>query len=283
MEYTREQTIQHFINAFQDKKRLYSAGCINWTGKTKDTGEYYTEVLADYLCRFVYEYKSGIACTPRGLHDKNKSYFTPGHKTPTINEKSGRAEEKIAIRIMQQQQISTPADKSFKEVGRIIDYQTPLNEHQADGLGKIDLLAYDDSKSVKFKPIVGRPVMRLLELKKPESTETLLRCVLEAFTYYKTACLPKLIHDFKKAGIINPDGYDDFYIDSKRVIVRACPLIFAGSNPDKELSEMLKGERMHLEKLFKCLGISEVFYIERTGGNKESNYTYCIKDHVEIF
>jgi Holliday junction resolvase-like predicted endonuclease len=78
-------------------------------------------------------------------------------------------------------------------LGYIFDYQTPLKATQNDSYGKIDLLGYntdDDCYSVielKYRP--------------SGSEETLLRCVLEAYTYYKLLDLKQIKSDVDHAGI----------------------------------------------------------------------------------
>ena len=62
-------------------------------------------------------------------------------------------------------------------LGYIFDYQTPLKEARNDSYGKIDLLGYNkDDKCYSVIELKYRP---------SGSEETLLRCVLEAYTYYK--------------------------------------------------------------------------------------------------
>ncbi len=62
-------------------------------------------------------------------------------------------------------------------LGYIFDYQTPLKATQNDSYGKIDLLGYNkDDKCYSVIELKYRP---------SGSEETLLRCVLEAYTYYR--------------------------------------------------------------------------------------------------
>ncbi len=72
-------------------------------------------------------------------------------------------------------------------LGKIIDYQVPLKENQSDKYGEIDLVAQKDRS------------LKLIELKiKGENEETLLRSLLEAYTYYKLInnSLDKFVDDF---------------------------------------------------------------------------------------
>lgn len=82
--------------------------------------------------------------------------------------------------------LSQNQGKVFDVIGKIIDYQTPLKDIQTDKAGKIDLLAYNENEKT----------LRILELKKLDSKETMLRCVLEAYTYLKIVDKAKLLKDF---------------------------------------------------------------------------------------
>ena len=81
-------------------------------------------------------------------------------------------------------------------------------------------------------------------MKKADSQETMLRCVLEGFTYRKTVDGEKLLRDFELTA------------DTK---IEACPFIFVGSGPHHELCE----ERPHLRKLMDMLH-SRAFLIRKT-------------------
>ena len=78
-------------------------------------------------------------------------------------------------------------------LGYIFDYQTPLKADRNDSYGKIDLLGYN-SKDKCYS---------IIELKyRPSgSEETLLRCILEAYTYYKLLDLKQIKSDVEHAGI----------------------------------------------------------------------------------
>ena len=65
---------------------------------------------------------------------------------------------------------------TFDTVGKIVDYQVPLKhkrDETTDGLGKIDLLAQNET------------VAYMLELKAPTGTEHPLKAVMEIYTYWK--------------------------------------------------------------------------------------------------
>ena len=129
----------------------------------------------------------------------NRENYNVNHTGKTKNESSNRLEERIALDLFNR--------KDHLSFGEIIDYQIPLKSKQTDkGIGKIDLLAYDRSKKV----------LTLLELKRPDSEETLLRALLEIYTYSKIVCDKKLKNSYadvdpnsniEKAVLIFKDSY----------------------------------------------------------------------------
>ncbi len=78
-------------------------------------------------------------------------------------------------------------------LGKIIDYEIPLKEKMSDKLGKIDIISVDSN---------GQSV-RLIELKikNKNGDETLLRALLEIYTYYKlidcSGSKIKLLEDYE--------------------------------------------------------------------------------------
>ena len=98
-------------------------------------------------------------------------------------------------------------------IGEIIDYQTPLKNRRSDIAGKIDLLSYDGT------------YLRVLELKKPDSDESMLRCVLEGYTYMKTLDCEKIVCEW------------NLPIDTE---VKASPLVFKPSDQYNEMLERRK-------------------------------------------
>lgn len=220
MGYTRSEIRAQCEKAFRNKNTFYKKGFINYRGKTTDTKVYYTEVVAEFLCEHISDYVNGIECISR-----KSSYKTEGHDG-IYDPGSNRKEEKIAMQIFAQSR----DHGAFDLIGIIEDYQTPLKSTADDEAGKIDLLSFDGQ------------VLRILELKKPDSKETMLRCVLEGFTYMKTADCGKLISDF---------GYDP-----ASVVMKASPFVFYGGEQHKEMSH----PRPHLRKLMALLD-SKPFYI----------------------
>ena len=223
MGYTRNEILADCKAAFNNKSSFYKKGFINYRGKTSDTNEYYTEVVAEFLCDNIDEYVNGIECISR-----KSSYKTEGH-VGIYDPDSNREEEKIAMQIFTQSRNLG----AFDYIGTIEDYQTPLKSNSKDEAGKVDLLAFDGK------------VLRILELKKPDSKETMLRCVLEGFTYMRTADCDKLISDF------------DY--DSTKVVVKASPFVFYNGEQHKEMSE----SRPHLRKLMALLECKPYYIVEK--------------------
>lgn len=123
---------------------------------------------------------------------------------------------------------------SLEYIGKILDYQTPLKSVTDDEIGKIDLLSFDGK------------IMRVLELKRSDSKETMLRCVLEGFTYLKTADSNKLITDFS--------------YDPEDVVLKGSPFVFYNSRQHKEMLQF----RPYLQKLMILLD-SKPYYIVNDG------------------
>ena len=230
MNYTKEAILKKCEEAFLDRKTFYNRPFINYNGKTADTNEYYTEVIASFLLDHLDEYVNGIPQITR-----EASYKTPTH-TGKVDASTPREEEKIAIEMFNQSQ----AGCTYDYIGDIIDYQTPLKNKRTDCAGKIDLLAYDGK------------CLRILELKKPFSDETMLRCVLEGFTYLKTVDRTKLLNNFNLPADVK---------------VIASPFVFKSGKQHQEMIE----KRPFLFKIMDLLE-SKPYYI-----SKEKNF-YVVED-----
>ena len=169
IKYTESQTIENVKTALNDPKSLYKQPFTNWSGETSDTKRRYTEVVSEYLLGTLEEFNK-IPILNR------KTSYNQGHDGTTARDESNRTEERIALSMFK---------KTYAHIGKILDYQVPLKDVQADeGIGKIDLLSHDGKN------------LYILELKQVDSQNTLLWCVLQAYTYYKTVDTLKLLQDF---------------------------------------------------------------------------------------
>lgn len=99
-------------------------------------------------------------------------------------------------------------------IGRILDYEVPIFRKEGKGK-KVDLISADER------------TLYLLELKRIGSLETLLRCMLESFSYSVFVDKEKLKRDFGLRAELN---------------VVICPLIFKGSIAYYDLKAMYEGE-----------------------------------------
>ena len=218
------------LEEIQDMGNFYKRKVVNYRGTTSDSKEYYTEVVAEWILKNIYLFDYIKPIT------REKSYKVDTHDGIIKNKGSKREEEKIAMKLFD---LSQNQGKVFEIIGKIIDYQTPLKDIQTDKAGKIDLLAYNESKKT----------LRILELKKPDSEETMLRCVLEAYTYLKVVDKDKLLKDF---GL--PEDTE----------IKACPFVFYDGEQHQEMKE-IKDSRKNLGELIEKLGI-EVIYLKEENG-----------------
>ncbi len=230
MGYTRKQILDECQRELEDIKTFYQAKFINYRGTTSDTDEYYTEVVAEFVCDNIERFKQDIPMITR-----KASYKTASHigKVPTSN----REEETIAIKMFNQ---SDKEGSIYPFIGKIIDYQTPLKSTKEDVAGKVDLLAYDGH------------TLHILELKKPDSTETMLRCVLEGYTYLQTVNNKKLLLNFSLPA---------------DTLVTASPLVFYGGEQHQEMRELEIGKRPHLKKLMELLE-SKPYYVSENANEE---------------
>ena len=226
--YSKDEIIKMIEEAKSDMKNFYKKEFVNYSGKTSDTKEYYTEIIAEWLLDNFYLFDT------IKMISRESSYNVKTHDGKIKDEKSNREEEKIAMKLFD---ASQNKGWIFDKIGKIIDYQTPLKNVQTDKAGKIDLLAYNkDTKT-----------LRILELKKPDSDETMLRCVLEAYTYLKIVDKTKLLKDFSLP---------------EKTIVKACPFVFFEGEQYKEMQE---GSREHLKELMKKLDVEPIYLKEEKG------------------
>ncbi len=231
--YSKDEIIKKLEVAKSEMWKFYSQDFVNYRGKTSDKErDYYTEIIAKWLLDNI-ELFNDIKMISR-----ENSYKVDSHDGKIKNEKSEREEEIIAMKLFD---FSQNQGKVFDIIGKIIDYQTPLKDIQTDKAGKIDLLAYNENEKT----------LRILELKKPDSKETMLRCVLEAYTYLKVVDKAKLLKDF---GL------------PENTKIKACAFVFYGGEQHQEMQK----NKENLGELIKKLDI-EIIYL------KEENGEYSIK------
>lgn len=211
---------------------LYQQDFVNYRGKTKDTEEYYTEVISRELII------NDFATKLKGITPINRGKYNVGHSgmVTTDNAYSNRIEERIAIALFN---ASKNFSITFGKLGEIIDYQVPLKATQSNkGIGKIDLIS-------KTKDEIW-----LIELKyykhkdKKANKETLLRAALEIATYYQWLDKQNFLNSYEQF-----KGY-------KEEQIKKSILIFNENERDEEYEELKNGNMPFLKNLLKKLEVN---------------------------
>ena len=225
--YSKEEIIKKLEESKSKMGQFYNENFLKYIGETSDEEGYYTEIIAGWLLDNI-ELFNNIKMISRKSNYKVKT-----HDGIIKNEGSKREEEKIAMKLFE---LSQNQGKVFDIIGKIIDYQTPLKDIQTDKAGKIDLLAYNEEEKI----------LRILELKRPDSKETMLRCVLEAYTYLKVVDKDKLLKDFELP---------------ENTKIKACAFVFYGGEQHQEMQK----NKENLGELIKKLDI-EIIYLKEENG-----------------
>lgn len=151
---------------------FYKASIVNYkgyaNGEKQEDKNRYSEIISSALL------SKNLLQSWKELAPVRPNHFDTAH-TPSEKvemeklQGTNRKEEILAKLLFYQREVAG--------LGYIFDYQTPLKETQDDSYGKIDLLGYNtDDKCYSVIELKYRP---------SGSEETLLRCVLEAYTYYR--------------------------------------------------------------------------------------------------
>lgn len=222
--YTRSEILKKCDRASDDIGIFYKQRFVNYRGRTTDTNELYTEVVAEWCLANLDRFDEMPRITR--IHGS----YNRHHSGETERDASCRNEERIAIELFNQSKRGDDAGMTM----RIIDYQTPLKDKRDDSAGKIDLLGYNDDE------------LLILELKDEDSYETMLRCVLEGYTYLKTVDQEKLIDDFK----------DELGGEPKEI--KACPLVFEGGYQQRSMEQ----DMPHLDELIEKM-TGGIYYVSK--------------------
>lgn len=158
--------------------KLYQQEFVCYTGKATDGKKRpYSEIIAEILLDDIKKGKNVL--NEIGEVHREKPYKIPSHHGNCPGaKKTSRVEEWIAKDMFEQ---------SYGAIGKVFDYQVPLKGKQSDkNVGKIDLVS--ETKDAVY----------LLELKREDNTESILRCVLEIYTYSKQLQCGKFLTDYGK-------------------------------------------------------------------------------------
>jgi len=180
--YSKKELLEKAEKALLSEN-FYNQKFVNYIG-IAETGERYSEILSEFLLQNRERFDKTITPITR-----KSSYKISSHNGKTTTgrsaKNSNREEEHIALGMY---------GKLFNHIGEILDYQVPLKNKKDDKAGKIDLLSFYDNS------------LHILELKRPYNPETLLRCILEVYTYWKTIDQKKLITDFHYQNVLLKKG-----------------------------------------------------------------------------
>jgi len=181
--YTEKEIRDRVIKSLDsDPHFLYQKSFLNYQGMTIDSHVPYVEVISLELLRNFSKLKKIGEDMPIR---RTKSFNTLHNGIPNVEARLERfgnltfGEKLFAIALF-----NSKVDYCF---GKIFDYQVPLKEHQKDHFGELDLVAQAGSS------------IKILELKiNGKSKETLLRAIIEVYTYYMLlkSSLAKFITDF---------------------------------------------------------------------------------------
>ena len=243
--YTKKEIRTELKKAIDKGASVYNLPMVNYGGVTSDTKNPYTEVISEFLLEHGIVSKDKISKIQSIC--RNESYRSESHKkllNPCNNE-SYRKEENFVKSLF----LYNPFEKIL---GKALDYQIPLKDHQTDNAGKIDLITHKENK------------LFLVEVKKLESKETLLRAITEIQTYYQICDTEKLLKDFGKEGC-----------EIEKAI-----LIFEGSRPANEYDEIEK--RTYLKKVIDLLGV-KIFVVKLRCTDLTDRIKGTSKNHIFSF
>ncbi len=161
---------------------IYQENFLNYKGRTKDSRKPYSEVIAKELVKNYHQ----LMQLGKDVSIRRTRSFNACHNgIPNVNARLKRFDYlKFSEKLLATALFNSDTDYCF---GKIIDYQVPLKEKQSDKFGEIDLVAQKDRS------------LKLIELKiNGKNKETLLRALLEVYTYYKLInnSLDKFVGDF---------------------------------------------------------------------------------------
>ena len=168
----REDKFSKLTNQQKEVGNFYKTSILNYhgyiTGEKKIEENLYTERIAKSIL------EHDLLTAWNSLVPVRENHFVPDHSKECECIISTNRKEEILAKLLYRQ-------GDVGGLGKILDYQTPLKNEQSDPYGKIDLLSYNKKdNSISIVELKYRPSV---------SDETLLRCILEAYTYYKVFAL----------------------------------------------------------------------------------------------
>jgi hypothetical protein len=195
-----------------DVSEKETTALVNYKKKVKGTNleqyNYIAKWLIDHNIKELFENNDKLKITRNNTYIRKEHENIDNSKDLLINDPNQR-EELMAKNLYLR--------KELDYLGKIIDYQTPIQNTDYDKeVGAVDLLAYNEKDKM----------LSIIELKNNKNDfDTLLRAILEICTYYYQLDREKLIKDFKLP-VIEP--------------IRKIVLIYNNSVLHKQYSKYIK-------------------------------------------
>ncbi len=162
---------------------LYNQEIINYVGNTSDTNDAYMDVVSEYLLMRL---------------DSFKAYFRHAEITRQSSYRTATHDK-----VWPNLSFSVPKDNDFRdealskcfciesdwddEIGKVLDYQIPLQNVTDEKSFKVDLASYNEKQNI----------IRLIDVSSETSENTLLHNVLKIYTAGKMINFENLQSDFK--------------------------------------------------------------------------------------
>lgn len=179
--YSKADFLNLLREAIGDIDSFYAQNFLNYRGITSDTKERYENIAAEFVLENLAAFEN------IRVINRLSSYKTDAHEQLIPDGNKINEITKGAVRRQEEWLAKSMYGKNYENLGKIIDFQVPIKNPRNNQAGKIDLISFSESNGILY----------LLEFKKPDSKETLLRCILEAYTYYKQVNCSKLLRDFE--------------------------------------------------------------------------------------
>jgi len=227
IKYSEKRTASEVASVLNPIERLYRQKLLNWKGIAKDDNRTYSKIIAEELL------KKDIIRKIESIKPINRQdYCVRSHDGRITN--TYRQEENFCKKVWV---YCNKTGKNLNLLGKAFDYQVPLKSIQADDAGKIDLVSYNKESNRIY----------LIEVKKQDSKETILRCVFEIATFYQLLNKENFIGSYKELENFNTN-------DIKKTV-----LIFKKSSQYQEVQHLKNNP--NLKKLIEKLDI-KIFSIK---------------------
>lgn len=147
--------------------------------------------------------------------DKGSAYIPKGHNIKIEKEKANVEKKKALSQNKPLGEVwlaKTLLDEELDYIGKIINFQIPIDDSDDNSVGKVDLLAYNKNY---FK---DKKIISLIEFKRNDNSEAILRAILEICTYYCRINKELLVKEYAKSTLSKTEVWKVvlIYKDSKQ-------------------------------------------------------------------